>query len=212
MALLMKAINIIACFFLGSIIISLFNVTDVSNAAINTNENFDSVITPINRTTMMELPPSNTISNELEPNKMTPIQIECLTRNLYFEARGEGEHGMKAVAYTTINRVNSGLYPTSICGVVYQGERHGNGELKRNRCQFSWVCDGTVKKIRQPQLYELSKKVAEEVVSSYSKETDPTKGSLYYHATSINHKQPFKKMRVAITTTIGNHVFYRKKG
>jgi spore germination cell wall hydrolase CwlJ-like protein len=53
--------------------------------------------------------------------------ILCLTANLYFEARGEGVKGLKAVADVTLNRVKSKKYPSSVCKVVFQ------------KSQFSWV-------------------------------------------------------------------------
>jgi len=52
-------------------------------------------------------------------------QIDCLSRNLFFEARNEGEVGMRAVGAVTLNRV--GKYGSSICNVVYRYK------------QFSWV-------------------------------------------------------------------------
>jgi spore germination cell wall hydrolase CwlJ-like protein len=209
---LMKALNFVALVFAGCIITTTFNLTDVSKAAINIDETNNKTILPLKN----EYFDINKFKKEefdyvepIVPRTITPIQIECLTRNLYFEARGEGEEGMKAVAYTTLNRVFSNLYPTSICGVVYQGERGKDGSLKYNRCQFSWTCDGTVKKIRHPELYNKAKAVAEEVAYNYSKEYDPTKGSLFYHATYL--QRPFKKMNVVATVTIGNHIFYRKR-
>lgn len=136
-------------------------------------------------------------------------QLECLTQNIYFEARGEGALGMQAVAYVTLNRVHSGRYPTSVCGVVYQGDRDVNGNRIPSKCQFSWTCDGTVKKIRQPWLWDDAQKVAKNVMLTYSKDKDPTYGSLFYHNTAVN--SPFRNMSVIKTTMIGNHIFYRKK-
>src|SRR5262245_51695399 len=46
--------------------------------------------------------------------------IACLARNVYFEARGEIELGQYAVAEVTMNRKASGLYPNTVCGVVYE--------------------------------------------------------------------------------------------
>ena len=59
---------------------------------------------------------------------------QCLTEALYFEARGESLEGQIAVAEVILNRVDSPLYPRSVCGVVKQ--RGGGG------CQFSYVCNG----------------------------------------------------------------------
>ena len=60
---------------------------------------------------------------------------KCLTNAIYFEARGEPVRGQMAVAQVIMNRVFSGYYPDSVCGVVYQNAN------RRNRCQFSFACD-----------------------------------------------------------------------
>lgn len=61
----------------------------------------------------------------------------CLAKNVYHEARNQSIEGQLAVARVTLNRVNSDLFPDTVCGVVHQWE---TGEL--NDCQFSWYCDG----------------------------------------------------------------------
>ncbi len=70
----------------------------------------------------------------------TPIidrEIECLALTIYFKARGESDAGKKAVGHVVMNRTDSPRYPRQICNVVRQG-----GEWPKNRCQFSWWCDG----------------------------------------------------------------------
>lgn len=54
-------------------------------------------------------------------------EFDCLTRNVYYEARGEPFRGKVAVALVTLNRVDNPKYPKTICGVVYQ------------KNQFSWT-------------------------------------------------------------------------
>ncbi len=61
---------------------------------------------------------------------------KCLAEAIYFEARSEPEEGQAAVAQVVLNRVSSGLYPASVCGVVYQN-RH-----RWHACQFSFACEG----------------------------------------------------------------------
>ncbi len=60
----------------------------------------------------------------------------CLAQAIYHEARGEPEEGQWAVATVILNRVSSPRYPSNVCDVVFQ-----NASL-RNRCQFSFACDG----------------------------------------------------------------------
>jgi spore germination cell wall hydrolase CwlJ-like protein len=61
---------------------------------------------------------------------------KCLAEGIYFEARGEKVEGQAAVAQVILNRVRNPTFPNTICGVVYQNDTW------RNRCQFSFACDG----------------------------------------------------------------------
>ena len=79
---------------------------------------------------------------------VTPSEVTCLADNIYFEARNQGLAGQLAVVNVVVNRVADSRYPDTICEVVKQGPTRlswkGTGELIpiRNRCQFSWYCDG----------------------------------------------------------------------
>ena len=64
-------------------------------------------------------------------------QVECLAKNIYWESASESYEGKLAVAQVTMNRVNSGKFPSDICSVVYQ--KTVNRE-SRTVCQFSWTC------------------------------------------------------------------------
>ncbi len=71
----------------------------------------------------------------IDPEALDKEQ-RCLSEAVYFEARSESETGQAAVAQVVLNRVKSGLYPQSICGVVYQNRHRYMG------CQFSFACEG----------------------------------------------------------------------
>ena len=73
-------------------------------------------------------------------------QIDCLATNIYHEARSESTIGKIAVAWVTVNRVNTEQYPDTVCGVVHDAVLDSNGNPKRNKCQFSWYCDGKMNK------------------------------------------------------------------
>ena len=47
-------------------------------------------------------------------------QLDCLTRNIYWEAASEPFEGKVAVAQVTMNRLASGRFGDSVCGVFYQ--------------------------------------------------------------------------------------------
>ena len=47
--------------------------------------------------------------------------IDCLAKNIYFEAKSESFVGQSAVALVVLNRVKDKRYPDSVCAVVYEG-------------------------------------------------------------------------------------------
>ena len=51
-------------------------------------------------------------------------ELECMSKNIYFEAAMESTAGKLAVAQVTMNRVNSERYPSTVCKVVYQGRHY----------------------------------------------------------------------------------------
>lgn len=53
------------------------------------------------------------------PAELNPMR--CLALTLYWEAKGEGADGMRAVAAVVLNRVAHAQFPNDICGVVYEG-------------------------------------------------------------------------------------------
>lgn len=126
-------------------------------------------------------------------------QLDCLARNIYFEAGHEPFEGKAAVAQVTLNRAESGKFPGDICKVIYQK----NVVYDKVLCQFSWYCEGKGGvRPRNDQAYnqsmEAAKKVLLEGFRLPSLET-----ALYYHADYVNPK--WNKERVA---KIGRHIFY----
>jgi len=129
-------------------------------------------------------------------------QLECLTRNIYWEAASEPFEGKVAVAQVTINRVESGRFARDICGVVYQK----NVVYDRVVCQFSWMCDGSSK--TRP-IYPAHWKEAEEVAKKVLLEgfrLPSIKNALYFHADYVNPQ--WNKEKVA---KFGRHIFYAER-
>ena len=141
--------------------------------------------------------------NDMPPGYVTAAeqtrQLECLTRNIYWEAASEPFEGKVAVAQVTLNRMQSGKFPDSVCGVVHQK----NVFYERVVCQFSWYCEGNhkVKAIHKPMWRE-SEEVAKKVLLEGFR-LPSLKNALYYHADYVNPK--WNKERVA---KIGAHIFY----
>lgn len=124
-------------------------------------------------------------------------QLNCLTRNIYYEAGHESFEGKVAVAQVTLNRVASGKFPNDICKVVYQKDN------ALGMCQFSWFCNGDVNKPKNKAAYKESEIVARQVLLEEFRLPSLTQ-ALYFHGTHIN--PGWKKEKVAV---IGNHVFYK---
>jgi spore germination cell wall hydrolase CwlJ-like protein len=129
-------------------------------------------------------------------------QLECLTRNVYWESAMEPFEGKVAVAQVTINRVESGRFAKDICGVVYQK----NVVYDRVVCQFSWFCDGS-SKIRpiHPAHWKEAEEVAKKVLLEGFR-LPSMKNALYFHADYV--KPQWGKPQVG---KIGRHIFYAEK-
>ena len=56
---------------------------------------------------------------------------ECMTRVMYFESNRLSPEGMLAVGTVVMNRMNSGKYPKSVCGVVGQKNQFAPGVLSK---------------------------------------------------------------------------------
>lgn len=140
-------------------------------------------------------------------NQLTPAvqkEVTCLADNVLFEAGSEPEEGQIAVALVTMNRVKSGNYADSVCGVVKQKT---NGT-----CQFSWWCEDKPRTTSitrnltnaQSQMYNSIRDLAMFVYLNDDKLKDITHGATYYHADYVNPKWRHLKK----TVKIGRHIFY----
>ena len=132
----------------------------------------------------------------------TDRELECLARNVYFEARGEPMSGKYAVAAVTMNRVVDPNFPSTICQVVYQGVGLG-----QNMCQFSWACDRYSDRPRDAKAWEIARQVAYNAL--FLDRPDPTGGALYFHTTRVRPVWSRTMVKVGV---IGAHVFYRQRG
>ena len=82
---------------------------------------------------------------------ITPAMM-CVAMAVYFEARGEPTAGQIAVAHVIQNRIEDPRYPDNACNVVQQGY-YWNGVPIRNKCQFSFYCDGRSDEPRNKQAW-----------------------------------------------------------
>jgi spore germination cell wall hydrolase CwlJ-like protein len=122
----------------------------------------------------------------------------CLSRAIYFEARGEPELGQLAVAKVILNRVKSPLYPNTICEVVFQ-----NAE-QRNACQFSFACNGRSNKARPGRAWERAKTLATRAMEGDA-DVQVIATATHFHA---DYVQPSWSGAMTRLKQIGRHIFY----
>lgn len=142
------------------------------------------------------------MSKPLPPVVFSAKEQTCLANAIYFEARGESLRGQAAVAQVVLNRVRNPAYPKTICGVVYQ-----NDNLK-NRCQFSFACDGKKDRIANRKVYKTAQDIAMAVTAGKIFLPEVA-SSTHYYAQYVKPRwaRSMEKMK-----KIGLHIFYRTYG
>ena len=160
----------------------------------------------------------------IRTNSVTPIPVEdpffknneitCLAKNMYFEARSEGIAGVVATTQVVYNRVNSKEYPNTICEVIEQAKisqwwlkEKGIVKPIKNKCQFSWFCDGYSDEPKDDKTYSELFELAEQFVNGeHEGMIDITGGALWYHADYVH---PRWANHLEVTTKVGRHIFYK---
>jgi len=172
--------------------------------------------TSSNMTSVDEASPKPTPILMWEP-VISQAEIECMAKNIYFEAGVESTAGKLAVANVTINRKLNKSYPNTICGVVQEGIHYYNAKSEhyvpvKNRCQFSWYCDGRTDIPNEGKTWESSRALAITVLESHYDEEliDITDGAIFYHANWMKKYPSWSKQKI-IMASIDRHIFYGNK-
>ena len=150
------------------------------------------------------------IKESLTFNQEQFPEVNCMALNIYYETRGSSLADSYAVADVVLNRVEDTRYPNSICEVVYQGEQYADGRMKRNRCQFSWYCDGKSDFPRDREAWKRAQSIAWDIVQ-WNNYRGITEGSTHYHASYVNPRWNKSRKGWSITRVgrIGVHIYYR---
>lgn len=126
---------------------------------------------------------------------------DCLTQAIYYEAASESPAGQRAVAQVVLNRVRDPQYPSSVCGVIYQGSE------RRTGCQFTFTCDGALARKPDPFLFARARMVA---VAALSGMVEPLVGlATHYHTKQV---VPYWRTDLVKLRTVGAHIFYGWQG
>lgn len=127
--------------------------------------------------------------------------LECLTQAVYYEARGETPAGQAAVAQVVLNRARHPAFPKTVCGVVFQ-RAYGGGT-----CQFSFACDGSMRKRREPGAWARAERVAARALSGSV--MNEVGNATHFHTINVSPGWGPRLIRVG---QVGLHVFYRFGG
>lgn len=118
-------------------------------------------------------------------------EMECLAAGIYFEAKSESLDGQLAVGHVIANRAESGRFPTSYCGVLFQ------------RGQFSFVRGKSYPSVaRSSRQWQNAVAVAK--IVDQELHASPVGNALFFHARYVSPGWRMKRLG-----SVGNHVFYR---
>ncbi|ADG11890.1 cell wall hydrolase [Caulobacter segnis] len=134
------------------------------------------------------------LGNALESSR----ELECLADAIYYEARGETPSGQAAVAQVVMNRVRHPAFPKSVCGVVFQGAYNRTG------CQFSFACDGSMRRARDVSAWNRARKMAARTLAGDM--SNQVGSATHFHTINVSPIWGPRLMRVA---QVGMHIFYR---
>ena len=127
----------------------------------------------------------------------------CLVQAIYFEARGESFIGQLAVGSVILQRLESKSFPNTICGVVQSG-KYWKGNPVKNKCAFSYWCDGKTEKMYNYNAYDEAVSVVNLVLSGAS--ISLLNKATHYYAF---YAQPNLSIKIKKIIRIGKHIFYR---
>jgi spore germination cell wall hydrolase CwlJ-like protein len=125
----------------------------------------------------------------------------CLAQVMYYEARGEGEQGERAVAEVVFDRLAQGTHGGTLCDVIFEG-------AGKTFCQFTFACDGSMRAAKEPEAWRTAQVLAARLMVGELSQMDDIKGATNYHATYVH---PYWASRFQKIAKIGNHIFYKAK-
>ena len=127
--------------------------------------------------------------------------LQCLSMAIYYEAASESDAGQKAVAQVVLNRVAHPTYPSTVCGVVFQGSE------RRTGCQFTFTCDGALARKPSGSGYARARRNAAAALAG--EVYKPVGLATHYHTIAVNPYWAPSLQRIGV---IGAHIFYTWKG
>ncbi|WP_095146611.1 cell wall hydrolase [Pseudomonas sp. Irchel s3b6] len=138
----------------------------------------------------------------VDPAGRAPLDdaITCLSRTIYWEAKGIGAADMEGVANIVMNRLGHEGFPDTVCAVVKQG-------VETRTCQFSWWCDGRPDQVEEEAPYATAKEIARKALNQQLR--DRTRGALYFHDRTVKPEWARVYVKTAETRKF---LFYKPRG
>jgi len=130
--------------------------------------------------------------------------FNCLVEAVYHEARSESLLAMLSVANVILTRKESSNYPDTICKVVHQG-KYWKGNPIKNKCHFSYWCDGRPE--RFTDIAGLIKSINVSEMALKGIQIKQTVGATHYHASYVTPSWASDPHFKALGS-IGKHLFY----
>ena len=126
--------------------------------------------------------------------------IDCLAAATWYEA-GDDAVGQRAVAQVVLNRMRHPAFPKSVCGVVFQGEE------RRTGCQFTFTCDGAMRRTPSPAAWARAQGIARDALTGavYAKVGHST----HYHTDWV---VPYWSASLDKVAEVNTHLFFRWTG
>jgi len=154
--------------------------------------------------TLVSLPCATAADNPVAAKAVDPDgaaalddTLTCLSRTIYWEAKGASPEDMQAVANVVLNRLGHDGFHDTVCAVVKQGS-------ERKACQFSWWCDGRADQIKEDEPYLAAKEIARKTLNRQL--PDNTRGALYFHDRQVT---PAWSKTFVKTAQTHKFVFYK---
>lgn len=124
--------------------------------------------------------------------------LQCLSTAIAYEAGFESVEGQQAVAEVILNRLRNPNFPKTVCGVVFAGSE------RRTGCQFSFTCDGSLRRQLPDSVLARTRSVAKAALEGINPMRAP--GATHYHADYVS---PYWAPSLVRVMKIGAHIFYR---
>ena len=125
---------------------------------------------------------------------------DCLAAAVLYEA-GDDAVGQQAVAQVVLNRARHPAYPSTVCGVVFQGSE------RRTGCQFTFTCDGALNRQYSTAAWDRARSVAGMAIAGYV--YAPVGLATHYHTDWV---VPYWSDNLEKIAAVGTHLFFRWPG